>query len=55
MSVYNFQQAIEDGATVPLYYENRIPNYSSVTPTSMPNFRKLVDDADLDDETEKKL
>ena len=25
VSVYNFRQSIEDGATVPLYYENRIP------------------------------
>ncbi|WP_368854788.1 hypothetical protein, partial [Staphylococcus aureus] len=25
MSIYNFRQAIEDNATVPLYYEARIP------------------------------
>src|SRR5690606_21495862 len=25
ISVYNFGQSIADGATVPLYYENRIP------------------------------
>jgi len=25
ISIYNFKQSIEDGATVPLYYENRIP------------------------------
>jgi type I restriction enzyme R subunit len=25
VSIYNFRQSIEDGATVPLYYENRIP------------------------------
>ena len=25
VSIYNFRDAIEDGATVPLYYENRIP------------------------------
>ncbi|MEP0820501.1 MULTISPECIES: type I restriction endonuclease subunit R [Trichocoleus] len=25
ISIYNFQKSIQDGATVPLYYENRIP------------------------------
>src|SRR5207245_6504748 len=25
VSIYNFSQSIEDGTTVPLYYENRIP------------------------------
>jgi type I restriction enzyme R subunit len=25
VSVYDFRQSVEDGATVPLYYENRIP------------------------------
>ena len=25
ISVYDFQQSVADGATVPLYYENRIP------------------------------
>ena len=30
VSVYNFRDAIEDGATVPLYYENRIPELQIV-------------------------
>lgn len=25
VSIYDFQQSIEDGATVPLFYENRTP------------------------------
>lgn len=25
VSIYNFKQSVDDGATVPLYYENRIP------------------------------
>ena len=25
VSIYNFKQSIDDGATVPLYYENRLP------------------------------
>ena len=30
VSIYNFGDAIEDGATVPLYYENRIPELQLV-------------------------
>ena len=30
VSIYNFRDAIEDGATVPLYYENRIPELQLV-------------------------
>ena len=35
VSVYNFRDSIEDGATVPLYYENRILDFSSSTTISM--------------------
>ena len=31
VSIYNFAQSVIDHATVPLYYENRIPSYSSST------------------------
>src|SRR5207245_11392156 len=30
ISVYNFKQSIDDGNTVPLYYENRIPELQLV-------------------------
>ena len=26
VSIYNFEQSVDDGATVPLFYENRIPD-----------------------------
>jgi type I restriction enzyme R subunit len=29
VSIYNFRQSIEDGATVPLYYENRFASRAS--------------------------
>ncbi|MGH8675615.1 MAG: type I restriction endonuclease subunit R, partial [Burkholderiales bacterium] len=32
VSIYDFQQSIEDGATVPLYYENRTPERQLVNP-----------------------
>lgn len=32
VSVYDFQQSVEDGATVPLFYENRTPELQFVNP-----------------------
>jgi len=32
VSIHNFQQAVEDGATVPLYYENRTPELQIENP-----------------------
>jgi type I restriction enzyme R subunit len=32
VSIYDFQQSIEDGATVPLFYENRTPELQLVNP-----------------------
>jgi type I restriction enzyme R subunit len=28
ISIYNFSDAVDDGATLPLYYENRVPEVS---------------------------
>jgi len=55
ISVYNFKQAIEDGATVPLYYENRIPELQLTNPYLNDDIQNLIDQADLDEEQEKKL
>lgn len=30
VSIYDFQQSAEDGATVPLFYENRAPEHRRV-------------------------
>ena len=32
VSIYDFQQSVEDGATVPLYYENRTPELQIINP-----------------------
>src|SRR3990167_6513102 len=32
VSTYNFAQSVEDGATVPLFYENRVPKLENVNP-----------------------
>ena len=55
VSVYNFQQSIEDGATVPLFYENRIPELQLANENFREDLQALVEAAELDDEQEKKL
>ena len=45
VSIYNFQQSVEDGATVPLYYENRIPELQLVNKDFGDELGKIVDDA----------
>ncbi|MCB9925597.1 MAG: DEAD/DEAH box helicase family protein [Planctomycetaceae bacterium] len=55
VSIYNFQQSIEDGATVPLFYENRIPELQLANENFNEDLEALVEAAELDDEQEKKL
>ncbi len=55
VSVYNFAQSIEDGATVPLYYENRIPELAVINEDLPEDMHNLLDDADLDEEGQKRL
>jgi len=55
VSIYNFQQSIEDGATVPLFYENRIPELQLANENFNEDLEQLIEAAELDDEQEKKL
>ena len=55
VSVYDFQQSIEDGATVPLYYENRTPELQLVNPDLNDDIYNLIEQADLDPEQEARL
>ncbi len=55
VSIYDFQQSIEDGATVPLFYENRTPELQLVNPDLNDDIYSLIEDADLDAEQEAKL
>ena len=50
VSVYNFRQAIEDNATVPLYYENRIPELQLDNEDFSEDLADIIENADLDDE-----
>jgi len=55
VSIYDFQQSVEDGATVPLYYENRTPELELVNPELNEDIYALIEEAELSDEAEKKL
>lgn len=55
VSIYDFQQSVEDGATVPLFYENRTPALQLVNPELNDAIYRLIEDADLDGEQEEKL
>jgi type I restriction enzyme R subunit len=55
VSVYNFRDAIEDGATVPLYYENRIPELQLVNEAFADELTQLLEEAELDEDAEGRL
>jgi type I restriction enzyme R subunit len=55
VSIYDFQQSVEDGATVPLFYENRTPELQLVNPDLNDDLYRVIEDAGLDDEQEDKL
>jgi type I restriction enzyme R subunit len=55
VSIYNFRDAIEDGATVPLYYENRIPELQLVNEDFADELEDLLEAAELDEEAEGQL
>lgn len=55
VSIYDFQQAVEDGATVPLYYDNRTPELQLINPNLNAELYELIDAADLEPEQEARL
>ena len=55
VSVYNFGQSVADGATVPLYYENRVPRLENVNENLERDLGKVMDFYELNDEEEEKL
>lgn len=55
ISIYDFQQSVQDGATVPLYYENRIPELQIINDNFNTDMETLLDEAELDEEQEKRL
>lgn len=55
VSIYNFKQSVDDRATVPLYYENRIPELELSNEYFQTDFEEIIEEARLDEKAEKKL
>lgn len=55
ISIYNFADAVDDGATLPLYYENRVPEVSVSSDTIGDDIADILDQADLTEEQEARL
>jgi type I restriction enzyme R subunit len=55
VSIYNFAASAADHSTVPLYYENRIPQVEIANPTFGEDLLAIVEEADLDEAEERKL
>jgi type I restriction enzyme R subunit len=55
VSVYDFKRSVEDGATVPLYYENRGEKLKLDNPVINDEIRTAIEAADLDPNQEEKL
>jgi type I restriction enzyme, R subunit len=55
VSTYNFRESIEDGATVPLFYESRIPELQITNERFDEEFTEILDGAELDESQEQAL
>ena len=55
VSMYNFTQSTEDKATVPLYYENRIPELQLSNEELQEDFEQILEMAHIDKKAEEKL
>lgn len=55
VSIYNFSDSIIDGATVPLYYENRIPELQLTNAAFGDELDELLEEAEVNDEAEARL
>lgn len=55
VSEYNFQQSVEDGATVPLFYEKRVPEVLIQNDDLNQEFLEIIEDENLDDAAQQKL
>ena len=55
VSEYNFQQSMDDGATVPLYYEKRVPQVLNQNESLSDEFYEILEDENLDELQKAKL
>jgi type I restriction enzyme, R subunit len=55
VSEYNFQQSMDDGATVPLFYEKRVPEVLIQNEGLSSEFYEILEDENLDEAQQAKL
>ena len=55
VSIYDFKQSVEDNATVPLYYENRVPLLQLTNEDLNEQLEDILESAALDDDEESKI
>jgi len=55
VSIYNFGESVRDGATVPLWYENRIPELQLINENFNKDMEVVLEDALLDEAQERRL
>ena len=55
VSEYNFQQSMDDGATVPLFYEKRVPEVLIQNEDLSEEFYEILEDENLDEAQQAKL
>lgn len=55
VSEYNFQQSVEDGATVPLFYEKRVPEVLIQNEDLSEEFAQILEEENLDAPAQEKL
>lgn len=55
VSTYDFRRAVEDGATVPLFYENRSDKLAITNPEMDDKLAEAIEKADLDPEQAEKV
>jgi type I restriction enzyme R subunit len=55
VSIYNFKESVDDASTVPLYYENRIPELQLTNDNLTEEIAGICERADLDEDQERRL
>ncbi len=55
VSEYNFVQSIDDGATVPLFYQKRVPEVLIQNEDLSDEFYQILEDENLDEKAQEKL
>lgn len=55
VSEYNFQQAVEDDATVPIFYRKRLPQMQQANATLSEDFLEIIEDENLSEQDSARL